>query len=105
MTTYLTEDYLADNEEYHEKENRCSSTPAEKGILAARADVRKLEAEAKAAAIALDDDGYPTWEKIADVHRKASKARLEKIKDLQLRIAGLEEEIESLEIEREEYKR
>jgi len=56
-----------------------ANTPADAGIDAARADWRAAEAAAKA----LEQDGYPTWEKIAKVHQLASEARLEKIKELQ----------------------
>jgi len=94
-------------------------TPAEEGIKAAKKDARKyfedrglikedlvarskvreLEAKAKAAAEALDDDGYPTWEKIANVHRKASEARLAQIRSLESQLRAAREEIETLEIE------
>ena len=59
------------------------------------------------------DDGFPSWEKIAETHRKASEARLDMIREqhaeiealrncrasLKDRIAGMAEEIESLRIE------
>jgi len=72
-------------------------TPADVGIAGAVADT--LFAEATAAQAALDADGYPTWEKIAEVHRLAAEARLVRISDLEKRIAGLVEENEALLLE------
>lgn len=88
-------------------------TPAEKGILAAKSDAQKLIAAAEAGAEALDQDGYPSWEKIANVHRKSAEAYQAKVKeqnktidnlnntihDLKIQLKNAWEEIENLEIE------
>ena len=56
-------------------------TPADEGI-----------AKAREGAKALDRDGFPSWENIAKVHRKASEARLDKIKEMQIEINDLRKE-------------
>ena len=57
-------------------------TPADEGIAKAREDAK-----------ALDRDGFPSWEKIAKVHRKASEARLEKIKEQDHQIQSLRSQL------------
>ena len=52
--------------------------------------------DAEINALTNDLENYPTWEKIADVHRKASEARLEVIKSQAAEIATLKTQLEVL---------